>query len=65
MSLPVAPELFDVLTQCAKSIAQDSAGPTPPKEATSQALAFCENFYGQFFRFIRKVCTWIHAVLRA
>jgi hypothetical protein len=50
MTLPVAPELFDVLTQYAKDIEQGNVQPTPSLGATSPALTFCENFYGQFFQ---------------
>jgi hypothetical protein len=50
MTLPVAPELFDVLTQYAKDIEQGKVRSTPSLGATSPALTFCENFYAQFFQ---------------
>jgi hypothetical protein len=50
MTLPVAPALFDVLTQYAKDIEQGKVKPSPSMGATSPALTFCENFYAQFFQ---------------
>jgi len=50
MSLPIAPELFDVLTEYANNIAQGKVKATPSLGATSPALTFCENFYSQFFQ---------------
>jgi hypothetical protein len=50
MSLPVAPELFDVLTQYAQDMKQGKIKPVPSAGSTSPALTFCENFYAQFFQ---------------
>jgi hypothetical protein len=50
MTLPVAPELFDVLSQYARDIQQGKVRSTPALGATSPALTFCENFYAQFFQ---------------
>jgi len=50
MTLPVAPELFDILSQYAKEIEQGKIKPSPAMGATSPALTFCENFYAQFFQ---------------
>src|SRR5271165_5473400 len=47
MTLPVAPELFDVLLQCAKDAKK---GKVKSGGETSAALTFCENFYAQFFQ---------------
>ncbi len=49
MTLPVAPELFDVLSQYAKDIEQGRVEPGS-EGATSPALTFCQNFYAQFFQ---------------
>jgi hypothetical protein len=50
MKLPVAPELFDLLTNYAKEIEKGKIKPTPTLGSTSPALTFCENFYAQFFQ---------------
>ena len=47
MTLPVAPELFDVLLQCAKDAKK---GKVKSGGETSAALTFCEDFYAQFFQ---------------
>lgn len=50
MTLPVAPELFNVLTLYAKDMEEGKIKPTPSLGSTSPALTFCENFYAQFFQ---------------
>jgi hypothetical protein len=50
MSAPVAPELFDIVTEYAKAIEQGKIKPTPPMGSTDAALTFCQNFYLQFFQ---------------
>jgi hypothetical protein len=50
MSLPVAPELFDVLIQYAEDMKQGKIKAAPSVGSTSPALTFCENFYAQFFQ---------------
>jgi hypothetical protein len=50
MNPPVAPELFDVLSQYAKDIEQAKVKQTRYLASTSPALTFCENFYAQFFQ---------------
>ena len=49
MTLPVAPELFDVLVEYAKEIEQGKVKPAR-LASTSPALTFCDNFYAQFFQ---------------
>jgi hypothetical protein len=49
MTLPVAPALFDLLSDYAKNIEQGKVE-LGFKGATSPALSFCENFYAQFFQ---------------
>lgn len=50
MTLPVAPELFDVLIQYAKDMEAGKIKPTRSMGSTSPALTFCKNFYAQFFQ---------------
>jgi len=50
MTLPVAPQLFDVLTAYIDDIRAGKIKPTPSIGDTSPALTFCENFYAQFFQ---------------
>ena len=50
MTLPVAPELFDVLGSYTEDIEAGKITPTPKLASTSPALTFCENFYAQFFQ---------------
>lgn len=47
---PVAPQLFDVLSQYAKDVGQAKVKQTRSLASTSPALTFCENFYAQFFQ---------------
>jgi hypothetical protein len=49
MTLPVAPELFDVLIEYAKDLADGKFKPAR-LASTSPALTFCDNFYAQFFQ---------------
>jgi hypothetical protein len=50
MTLPVAPELFDVLIQYAEDMKQGKVKAAPSVVSTSPALVFCQNFYAQFFQ---------------
>ena len=50
MTLPVAPQLFDILTAYVENIRAGKIRPTPSIGNTSPALTFCENFYAQFFQ---------------
>ncbi len=50
MTHPIAPELFDVLTDYTKDIEAGKIKETPTLASTSPALTFCENFYAQFFQ---------------
>lgn len=50
MTLPVAPELFDLLIRYATDMEEGKIKPTPSLGSTSPALTFCENFYAQFFQ---------------
>ena len=50
MSLPVAPELFDILIEYAKKMKMGWIKPQRSLAASSAALTFCENFYAQFFQ---------------
>jgi len=50
MTLPVAPQLFEVLTIYVDNIRAGKIKPTPSIGDTSPALTFCENFYAQFFQ---------------
>ena len=50
MTLPVAPELFDLLIQYAEDMEAGKFKPAPSLGATSPALAFRELFYAQFFQ---------------
>jgi hypothetical protein len=50
MTMPVAPELFDILLLYAKDITSGKVIPSQSRASSSPALTFCENFYAQFFQ---------------
>ena len=50
MTLPVAPELFDLLPAYAKEMQDGKITVTPSLASTSPAVVFCQNFYLQFFQ---------------
>lgn len=50
MTLPVTPQLFDLLIEYGQNIEQGTVKATSSLASTSPALTFCENFYAQFFQ---------------